>query len=176
MHLQTTTTATQLTLTSYAAAGAADPASNNFPGGTPAVIRSQLSGWSLKGDGRASVRGWGFKRSGSATTVTTGQNLDFSTSTQDSHPAQYDGTNKRWTVPTGGAGLWALTASVHGTVTGAVSVTRGGIQVNGATVADIDIWPLGGTNVGDSAACVVPLPTATPSRCRSRSSAARARR
>ena len=33
----------------------------------------------------------------------------------------------------------------------------GGIQVNAVTVADIDVWPLGGTNVGDSAACVIPL-------------------
>ena len=46
---------------------------------------------------------------------------------------------------------------MHGTVSGTVSVTRGGIAVNGTSVADIDIWPLGGTNVGDSAACVVQL-------------------
>lgn len=157
MKLQATTTATQLTLTSYSAAGAADPASNNFPGGTPALIKSQVSGWTLRGDGRASVRGWGFKRSGSATTVTTGQNLDFSTAAQDSHPAQYDGTNKRWTVPAGGAGVWALTATAVGTVSGTVSVTRGGITVNGTVVGGLYIWPLGGTNVGASAACVLPL-------------------
>ena len=56
MKLQSTTTATQLTLTSYNAAGAADPASNNFPGGTPATVQSQLRspGWWLKGDGSTS--------------------------------------------------------------------------------------------------------------------------
>ena len=89
--------------------------------------------------------------------MTTGQYLDFSTATQDSHPAQYDGANKRWAVPTGGAGLWVVAASVHGTVSGAVSVTRGGIAVNGTKVADLCVWPLGGTHVGDSAACVIPL-------------------
>jgi hypothetical protein len=55
MKLQSTTTATQLTLTSYSSAGAADPASNNFPGGTPAVIQSQVAGWALRGDGTASL-------------------------------------------------------------------------------------------------------------------------
>jgi len=55
MKLQSTTTATQLTLTSYSAGGAADPASNNFPGGTPAVIQSQVAGWALRGDGTASL-------------------------------------------------------------------------------------------------------------------------
>jgi hypothetical protein len=62
MKLQATTTATQLTLTSYSAGGAADPASNNFPGGTPAVLRSQTgtaadsvkAPWALKGDGTKS--------------------------------------------------------------------------------------------------------------------------
>jgi hypothetical protein len=155
--LQATTTATQLTLTSYTASGSHDATSNNFPGGTPAVIRSQVSGWSLGGDGRASVRGWGFKRTGAATTVTTGQYLAFATAVQDTHPSSYDATNKRWTVPAGGAGLWFVAASVVGTVSGSVSVTRGGIVVNGTTVANICVWPLGGTNVGDSAACVVQL-------------------
>jgi hypothetical protein len=40
----------------YASGGAADPASNNFPGGGPAVIQSQLPGWSLKGDGTGAVK------------------------------------------------------------------------------------------------------------------------
>ena len=55
MKLQVTSAATQLTLTGYASAGAADPASNNFPGGTPAIIRSQVAGWSLKGDGTVAL-------------------------------------------------------------------------------------------------------------------------
>lgn len=62
MKLQSTTTATQLTLTSYSVGGAADPASNNFPGGTPAVVKSQTgtaadagkAPWALKGDGTKS--------------------------------------------------------------------------------------------------------------------------
>jgi hypothetical protein len=60
-------------------------------------------------------------------------------------------------VPNGGAGLRLLHASVHGAVSGSVLVARGGIQVSGVTVADIDIWPLGGTNVDDSAAYITPL-------------------
>ena len=56
MKLQASTTATQLALTSYNAAGAADAASNNFPGGTPAVVQSQVQspGWWLKGNGSTS--------------------------------------------------------------------------------------------------------------------------
>ncbi len=57
LHLQSSGTATQLTLTSYSAAGAADPASNTFPGGTPALLKSQVQGpgWQLKGDGSAEI-------------------------------------------------------------------------------------------------------------------------
>ena len=51
LKLQSTGTATTVALTDYASAGAADPASNNFPAGTPAEIKSQTAGWSLKGDG-----------------------------------------------------------------------------------------------------------------------------
>jgi len=57
LHLQSAGTATQLTLTSYSSAGAADPSSNNFPGGTPAVIRSQVAGWQLGGDGSFRIAG-----------------------------------------------------------------------------------------------------------------------
>ncbi len=55
--LQATTTATQLTLTAYTASGTHDPTSNNFPGGTPALLKSQVQGpgWQLKGDGTAEI-------------------------------------------------------------------------------------------------------------------------
>jgi hypothetical protein len=60
--LQTTTTATQITLTSFTSSGTHDATTNNFPGGTPAVLRSQTgvaadsvkAPWSLKGDGSKS--------------------------------------------------------------------------------------------------------------------------
>jgi len=56
---QSTGTATTIVLTSYNAAGAADPSSNNFPGGTPASIQSQIQagpGWKLTGDGLATFQ------------------------------------------------------------------------------------------------------------------------
>ncbi len=55
--LQATTTATQLTLTAYTASGTHDATANNFPGGTPALLKSQVQGpgWQLKGDGTAEI-------------------------------------------------------------------------------------------------------------------------
>ncbi len=69
------TASTSLTLTSFNAAGAADPAANNFPGGTPAIIRSQIAGWSLKGDGTVALNpasaSYSLGGSAQATTITT---------------------------------------------------------------------------------------------------------
>jgi hypothetical protein len=56
MKQQASQVGTTLTATTYNAAGAADPGTNNYPAGTPATIKSQTTGggWSLKGDGTSS--------------------------------------------------------------------------------------------------------------------------
>ena len=55
LKLQATQAAITYLATTYASGGAADPASNNFPGGGPASMKSQVTtpGWSLSGDGSA---------------------------------------------------------------------------------------------------------------------------
>jgi hypothetical protein len=56
LKLQATQPGTTLIAVTYASGGAADPGSNNFPGGGPANLKSQTSpaGWFLKGDGTSS--------------------------------------------------------------------------------------------------------------------------
>lgn len=91
---------------------------------------------------------WGFVRTGAGTTQASGL-LPFATVIADSHPASYNATNKTWAVPTGGAGLWIVAASIIGTVTGAVTVMRGGICINGVQQVSQTGTPIGGTNVGE---------------------------
>jgi hypothetical protein len=140
-------------LTTYNAAGAADGGGTAFPGGAGALLQGAAQpGTLLQGDGFATFgKTWGFQRTGASTTQASG-NLPFATVVKDSHSGQY--ASSTWTVPTNGAGIWLLTCTVTGTVTGAVSVSRGGINVNGASVADFVVWPLAGTNVSGGAAWV----------------------
>ena len=97
---------------------------------------------------------WGFRRTGSASATSP---LPFATVDQDSHSGGYNSTNKTWAVPTGGAGVWLITMSVVGTVTGAPTMGRGNILVNGVAVATYQDQSSGGTNVGDCAVALVPL-------------------
>lgn len=56
LKLQATQAGVTLTATTYSAAGAADPVSNNFPSGSPGQIQSQAGAILLKGDGTARVQ------------------------------------------------------------------------------------------------------------------------
>lgn len=53
LKLQSTGSASTVSLTDYASGGAADSATNTFPGGTPGEVRSQAGEWYLRGDGVA---------------------------------------------------------------------------------------------------------------------------
>lgn len=131
--LQVEDAGTSRTLTTYNTSGAADPSSNNFPLANPAEIKSAVTGWSLKGDGSAYFKARGFIRTGVTVAVTTvSQDLPFATVVQDSDPGQYNATNKTWTVPTGGAGLYLIAWEITGAVTlGTVTIIRGGMKISG---------------------------------------------
>ena len=93
---------------------------------------------------------WGFHRSGAVATQASG-NLPFATVLSDSHPAQYNAGAMTWTVPPGGDGLWLMTAIFGCSVTGAVTVVRGGIAVSSFALGlNMFIYPQGGTSVGTS--------------------------
>jgi hypothetical protein len=104
--LQSTTTATQITLTSFTSSGTHDATTNNFPGGTPAVLRSQTgvatdsvkAPWTLKGDGSKS----GFLRFVPVT---------LETLTSGTTPAAGDQTWTPTTVPTDGS-VYAVAATI----------------------------------------------------------------
>lgn len=69
LKLQITTSAETTTFNSYDSGGAAPPTSNNFPGGTPAQLKSADTGWTLKGSGAINRTGTAFP-SGPATNDT----------------------------------------------------------------------------------------------------------
>lgn len=72
LKLQDTFATDSTTLRTYASGGAADPASNTFGAGTPAELKSSVTGWSLKGNGIASlgtVQGGGASFPASPTTA-----------------------------------------------------------------------------------------------------------
>lgn len=53
LDLQATTANDNIYLTTYDSGGAAPPAANDFPSGTPAELASATAGWVLRGDGTA---------------------------------------------------------------------------------------------------------------------------
>lgn len=63
LDLQATTSDESYYLDDYDSGGAAPPVSNDFPGGTPAEIKSADDGWTLKGDGLINRTGTAFPAS-----------------------------------------------------------------------------------------------------------------
>lgn len=122
--LQSTDALTARTYTSFASGGAANPASNNFPVGTPAEIKSVSTGWSLKGDGTFTglgIIGSGYLQHASVDTTVTG----FGTAMSD-----MDATNlaATFTAPASGK-VWvtvnATVAQVSSTTSGYLGVREG---------------------------------------------------
>ncbi len=133
--------------TTYNAAGAADPASNNYPAGGSAVLKSEAAGWAFKGDGSRTERfRAGAYRSAAFTTVVGWQALPCDTKLYDPNTNMDIVTNKgRYTAPV--AGLYHAVASVIGPL-GTNTRVLTALAVNGAeAIRGNDITSTGGTSI-----------------------------
>lgn len=115
--LQGASAAGKVTVTNATFTSATAPASNNFPGGVPAFLRSTTGGFEAKGDGTGA---WpavtnlpGIRRYRSTTqalTTSSTTQVTFNAETYDTHNYSSDGLT--FTVPTGMTGLYDLEVSL----------------------------------------------------------------
>jgi hypothetical protein len=107
--LQATMDEDAVSISSYTSSVTSDGSGTAFPAVNPAELKATGGEWSLKGDGTATFPIYGGLFHG--TTANDTGTLDLNTADDD--PGGFlDAANDRLVIPTGGAGLYAISATV----------------------------------------------------------------